>query len=230
MRLRPSVLSIDDDPGFQATLKSVLNRFGLNFKAVADPKEFLEAAEAHVPELVLIDLQLEGANGVDLVRSIRTLRGSDVAVLVISGSNDSKVVLQCLEAGADDFLQKPLDRTFLATKLSRYLETSELSEQASEWQALSQEHFRAKLSLEVTMLEVDEFGVTMASNSLLPKGVVLRVSAEFFQSLGIKTNGHLVTVMTNAFDQSTGIYTYYAEFEEPTADFLQGIRSWLGSS
>lgn len=101
------VLVIDDD---QFVLKVYKNKFeaeGIYAEVAADPIAALIQVRGSVPDLILLDLMLPGMNGVDLLKQIRTIPGTDgVPVLVFTHSYDSTLIEQAKAAGADVCLNK----------------------------------------------------------------------------------------------------------------------------
>lgn len=76
------------------------------------PVQALEFCQTTVPDLLLVDYLMPVLNGISLVRQFRAIPGrEDIPVLMVTASDERAVRLEALEAGANDFLSKPLDRT-----------------------------------------------------------------------------------------------------------------------
>ncbi len=76
------------------------------------PVQALEFCQTTVPDLLLVDYLMPVLNGISLVRQFRAIPGrEDIPVLMVTASDERAVRVQALEAGANDFLSKPLDRT-----------------------------------------------------------------------------------------------------------------------
>ena len=96
------MLVVEDDPGIAAQLVSGLRREGYDVDHVANAADAL----AHVlPDLVLLDLGLPDADGVDVCRELR--RRSDVPIVVITARGEEADRVDALDLGADDYLVKP---------------------------------------------------------------------------------------------------------------------------
>lgn len=227
MRLRPGVLLIDDDPLFRKALEAVLPRMGLDVRAISDPAQFIPAARQFRSDLYLIDLQLGEFSGFDLIRDLRA-EDPKAVILVISGARDRESVVHALELGANDFILKPLDRTLLASKLSRYVDTDILKDQRS--LAVDPPEGRApgKLAFETAIVALDELGIGLESRHLIPKGTVLKLKTDLLKEIGTPLTETLVTVVSTSFDSEKGIYGAYAEFDEPPAVLTDALRRWLG--
>lgn len=120
-RGRPSVLVVDDDPAFQAFVRELLSNHGVRVHSVSDAATLHDSLSMWRPDLLLVDVVMPGLNGFDVCRIVRS--GGEFAdvplVLVTSfGSIDARVA--AFEAGADDYVTKPvLDRELLARVLPR---------------------------------------------------------------------------------------------------------------
>lgn len=104
------ILIVDDDASVRTSLALLLKQAGYESKACASPEEALELAEAPAVDLILQDMnfsrQTSGAEGLDLLRRIKTLRPETPVVLITAwGSID--LAVQGIKAGAADFVTKP---------------------------------------------------------------------------------------------------------------------------
>lgn len=228
MRLKPIVLSIDDDLNFRKAIEIIMGRFGLNVKGVSTSQEFLEAAGSLRPDLYLIDLQLADSNGIELVKAIRDGLAPKAFTVVISGAKDPAIVAHAMEMGANDYILKPLDRVLLATKLAQFVDTEEIQKHRAEWTEPAHGKSPARLQFGGEITEVDELGVKLITSSLIPKGTVIKVGSELFQKFGAKDV--LVTVNSTWLLPDSQRYGAYAEFDGADPEFLQALRTWLSKS
>ena len=113
-----SVLVVDDDPALRRALAQRLEHWGWRVREAASGAEALEAARRAEPDLVLLDLQMPGIPGAEVLRTLREEGiASDVVVLTAHGSVESAVA--ALQQGAADFLQKPTDFEVLRAVVER---------------------------------------------------------------------------------------------------------------
>ncbi len=109
------VLIVDDDESLTRALVTMLLREGFEAAAVGDGARGLEQLAVSGPDVVVLDLALPDQDGVDVVRRLRSW--SDVPVLILSGARDERRRVEALDAGADDFLQKPFGIDELMARL-----------------------------------------------------------------------------------------------------------------
>jgi DNA-binding response OmpR family regulator len=227
MRLKPTILCIDDDPNFGKLIEVVLSRLGATAKVVSSPEKFLELAKSLQPDLYIIDLQLKNSSGMDLIKPIREGLTPDAFIMVISGANDPEKIAHAIELGASDYILKPLDRVLLATKLSQFIETDEIREHSAKEHAPKIGAYPIRLQFNGVIEAVDELGVKFSSATLTPKGTVLKLGSDFFKMIGAPEKEYLVTVASTWLVPETKQYGAYAEFDDVSPEFLQLLRGWL---
>ena len=109
------ILVVDDDPQALRYVRDTLSEAGFTPIVTADPEEALLFMEEQRPHLVLLDLVLPDADGIDLMKGI--LRIADVPVLFVSVYGKDQVIAQALEEGATDYIVKPFSPTELVARV-----------------------------------------------------------------------------------------------------------------
>ena len=110
-----SVLVIEDDDRIRLSLVLALEDEGYAARGAASAEEGL-AGQRHEPaDTVLVDLMLPGLDGFDCIRELR--RQDDVPIVVVSARGDTHDIVGALEAGADDYLIKPVAVKELSARL-----------------------------------------------------------------------------------------------------------------
>jgi DNA-binding response OmpR family regulator len=100
------VLVVEDDAALALFLQRGLQLEGHEVDCVGDGEAALEQVERFRPDLVVLDLSLPLRDGIEVLESMRR-RSVEAAVLVLTGRSELEQRVYCLNAGADDFLQKP---------------------------------------------------------------------------------------------------------------------------
>jgi DNA-binding response OmpR family regulator len=103
-----SVIVIDDEQDFLDSIKRCLQKAGItNIRLDSDPLNAVEALETgQVFDLALIDVNMPGMNGKDLLKKIRGTTPNTVC-LMVTGMADVKFAVECMKMGAADYIQKP---------------------------------------------------------------------------------------------------------------------------
>lgn len=99
------ILIVDDEPAIVGALQPVLTAHGHTLSCAATALEALELAETSDPELVLLDLGLPDADGVEIIAKLKDVTGATVIVLSARHLETEKV--RALDEGADDYINKP---------------------------------------------------------------------------------------------------------------------------
>lgn len=111
----PTILVIDDDDRIRRSLVLALEDEGYATRGVATAEEGLVSHRADPADAVLVDLILPGIDGFECVRQLR--RDGDVPIVVVSARSDTHDVVAALEAGADDYVVKPVAVKELSARL-----------------------------------------------------------------------------------------------------------------
>jgi CheY-like chemotaxis protein len=130
------VLVADDDHRIRRAIASSLGRLGFDVKVAEDGGPAIALAEHQHPDVALIDYSMP-MSGLDVTRAIKARYGASTHVCILSGNDAEDVRLAAFDAGADDFLVKPISMTELrrrmaasARKQHAYIEARQAREQA----------------------------------------------------------------------------------------------------
>ncbi len=118
------ILIIDDEQRLVRSLQLVLEREGYRIAKAYTAQEGLEQAIALAPELILLDLRLPDASGMQLLKKIKQQLSS--SVIMLSAHGDIRVAVDAVKSGAFDFISKPFDIDELKLLISRCLEHQRL--------------------------------------------------------------------------------------------------------
>ena len=115
--MKESVLVVDDEAGVRASLSAILGDEGYAVEAVGSGEEALAALESRRYDVVLLDVWLPGADGLEVLRRIRET-DAELPVVVISGHGTIETAVKAVRLGAQDFVEKPLslEKTLVAVR------------------------------------------------------------------------------------------------------------------
>src|SRR3954466_15068200 len=113
------ILLVEDHPGSRRNLQRLIAKRGHDVTAVGSAEEAEAALAADTYPFLILDWMLPGKSGVDLCRELRsTHNGDEMFILLVTAKADTEDLEQALEAGANDYLTKPLDVGLLSVRIS----------------------------------------------------------------------------------------------------------------
>lgn len=115
-----SILIVDDDPESLWNLTEILTKDGYQVFSAEDAKGSIEVLKNEHPDLVLLDIMPE-TNGIDLIGRMKVI-SKRLAVIIISAHSGTQMIVNAMRAGADDFINKPLDKEALKAAIHRNIE------------------------------------------------------------------------------------------------------------
>ncbi len=121
------ILIVDDDPILRALMRAALESDGFTVEEAADGEEACRLGAEFTPQLIVVDVVMPGMTGFDLCRALRLLPNTmHVPILMATGLDDVASIREAYEAGATDFISKPLNWIILCQRI-RYLLRSSLA-------------------------------------------------------------------------------------------------------
>ncbi|HET9399727.1 MAG TPA: sigma-54 dependent transcriptional regulator [Candidatus Acidoferrales bacterium] len=135
--MAPSILIVDDESGIRQSLTGVLREDGYRVEAVASGEECLQIIQQQSVDLVLLDVWLDGVDGLEVLRRLREADSSPMVVM-ISGHANIETAVRATKLGAFEFLEKPLSVEKISLVVKNALEHHRL--------ALENQRLRAELA------------------------------------------------------------------------------------
>ena len=119
---KKNILCIEDNPTNMLLISRVVEAEGHHLVYAKDGEEAVEELSREIPDLILLDVNLPGMNGLDLARQIREDKDkTKVPIIAVTANVLVGDKEKCLEAGCNDYLPKPLDIRQLRSLMREYL-------------------------------------------------------------------------------------------------------------
>lgn len=119
LQSRSTILVVDDDVQILELVTRFLRSSGFNVRTARDGREMSAALAERPVDLIVLDLMLPGANGLDLCRELRKTSPVPVVMLTAKGDDVDRII--GLEVGADDYLAKPFNPRELLARVNAVL-------------------------------------------------------------------------------------------------------------
>lgn len=162
---KPRILVVDDDSLSCRLLKQVLSNAEFDVTTTLSGNEALEIIRTNPPDLVVLDFEMPGISGVELCHTIRTGLDSglhELPVLMLTAHSAEADEIRCWEAGANDFVSKPVSRSVLIARIKTQLklqamgrELKSQNDELSRWREEREADLEAARSTQQVILPTD---------------------------------------------------------------------------
>jgi two-component system response regulator MtrA len=120
--MKRHILVVDDEIGALTLIGIMLERGGFDVLKARDARAALDILDDTLPDLIILDVMMPGMNGIDLCQAIRKREGTTkTPVLILSARGDAESIIHGIEAGANDYLPKPILHHDLVSKVRSML-------------------------------------------------------------------------------------------------------------
>ena len=116
-----AIFIVDDDHLVLNALSVVLSREGYQVTGFGEGASFLAAAKAQTPACIILDVQMPGQSGLDILKELNA-QNYPAPIFIISGVGDIPMAVEAIKSGALDFIQKPFDAATLVTQVREAVE------------------------------------------------------------------------------------------------------------
>ena len=115
----PNIIVVDDEPDLAELIVDYLGRHGFTARAATDGRDLDRCMAQLPPDLLLLDVNMPGENGVDIARRIH--KASDIPIIMLTSATDMVGRIGALDLGVDDYVSKPFDLRELRARVGAVL-------------------------------------------------------------------------------------------------------------
>lgn len=208
---RPRLLIADDEPDMLRFLETQLGEH-YEIIAASDGDQAVTLASQYLPGVILCDMMLPEKDGLEVCRILRAnAQTRDIPMMILTARADDETKLQCLAAGANDFLTKPFSTAEVRVRLKNLVDNNQL-QKALAWQ-------NKKLTATVEQLKETELQLVqsekMAALGRMSAGIIHEINNPInFAKTGLYTLGRKSALLPE---------TERADYDEILKDIEEGI-------
>ncbi len=198
------ILAVDDQPENLMVFEADLEDAGYRVKLAENGPAALKKIDEEIPDLVLLDVSMPGLDGYEVCRRIRNrAETKDLPVIMVTGRDSVEDIVEGLDAGAYDYITKPIEPRILLARIRTQLRVKQLQD-ALKKSIQELEHLQQLRSDFVAMITHDMkaplTSIVGLSGMLMEEEPGAPPTEEFRESLGnINTNGRKLTQLINDF-------------------------------
>jgi class 3 adenylate cyclase/CheY-like chemotaxis protein len=153
VRTPPRILVVDDNPTNLKILRTRLAAEGYDLVTASDGEQALAAVAAEPPDLILLDIMMPKVDGLEVCRRVKQDAGLPFTpIIIVTAMTDARDVVKGLDAGADEYLTKPVDHQALLARVRSMLRIKSLhdtvhaqTEEMARWNATLEERVAAQV-------------------------------------------------------------------------------------
>lgn len=151
------ILVVDDEPRNVKILQIQLNARGYTVYTAADGLEALDIVEKEMPDLILLDINMPKMDGFEVVRRIRTNETTEfIPIVMITALRDTRENrIKSIEAGADDFIEKPFDSLEVLARVRSLLRIKQYQDTLAKHNARLEEELQMARSIQEILIPQD---------------------------------------------------------------------------
>ena len=161
---QPSILVIDDEPDNFDVIESFLSKQNYQLHYASSGENAIATLETFDPDLILLDVMMPKVDGITVCKQIKaSSQWQIVPIIMVTALNTKSDLALCLQAGADDFISKPVNAIELRARIQSMLR---IKQQYDDIQSLSQIRENAIITLQSTLNELRGSITTTLSHEL----------------------------------------------------------------
>ncbi|GEM_PF-2524322 len=230
-RTQPVVLSIDTDSEYNKKLQKILSELGVKLVYTTNIHSFLVAFKKIRPDLCIAELDLENkyVTGIELVKSMRSRLGGKFPIIILSRRSYRHEIDTVIDAGADDYVIKPLDSIIFEAKLRAFIKLQTDTRPLPLFK-IPEVATACSFQLGIELVKISENGFVWKSQNTFSVKGFFSVQNDFIQEVTGRSKPLLLKIDECEVHQDLifGSYnTIKTSFEEYDTELRANVRRWL---
>lgn len=217
------ILIVDDDELILKVARSILQKAGHAVSLAKDGHAALEILDQELFDMIVTDANMpNGVSGFTLASTVRkNERISSIPIMFLTGRKDKADVARALEAGADDYVVKPIDPDIFLAKIEALISKKKEAHSFS----LAKIKANGTWSLDFEIVAMSEQGLNIVSRTSIPANTKVRIDSDLFEIMGIRPPQ--IRVMTCQQMPNAPAFFIEVSFVGLTETDLHQIRRWV---
>lgn len=223
-----TILIVDDQPNILLVLKKILLKQGHKVLQTTDPFEVLDILSSRQFDALITDAKMPGINGFELVKNIRrNSKLKNLPIIMLTGKRNAEDVQRGIDAGINGYVIKPINAEVVIQKLDQVLgkQNGVLTGRLNKVAVAMPVSW--KFNTEV--IEVNEAGVVVRTNAILPIRSQMTLNDGFYAALGITSTALVINEYTSDLSRA-GFFTVTARFVALSVEDKAVLRAWIAKA
>lgn len=219
------ILIVDDQQSVLMTLEALLKSDNHLVTACTNAIDAMDKLSKEPFDMVISDVVMSvGGTGLALLRTIRGQpKIAKIPVILLTGKREKSDVEKGIQAGADDYVVKPIDPALLLAKIKDILSRSV---QAAPRFVEAVVNMKAEMETKTEIVSISELGCTLKSNVFASPGAVIKIHSDVFKDIGI-ANPTLRIISIEETASADGFRKFTGNFVGLSEKELTPLRLWV---
>lgn len=177
------ILVVDDDMDILKMAERVLAISGHTTVVAADALKAMEILNSTTFDMLISDVNMPHYSGFELIKTVRGQEHlKDISIAMLTGLRERKDVERAIQAGADDYIVKPIDPMLLTQKIDSLFEKRPPSQHPEVVFSEDGVSNSAELKVNLTIRSISELGLSIETNLPFPEGTTVELGGYFFEN------------------------------------------------